>query len=107
MARSVPAAIHARKRAEATRPNRVEGTMVTPGRDVRAEEIVDEMLEPTAERVLDLGVRPQGGDVRRRVLTDRDDVAALRPDHLQQPPVPILARELTLLDARRERGREP
>src|SRR6476659_2050896 len=44
-----------------------------------------------SERVLDLGAGPEGGDVGRRVLVDRDDVAALRPDHLQQSAGPILA----------------
>ena len=49
------AAIHARKKAEAAHPNRVEGTMVTPGHDVRADDIVDEMLDEFSVDIARLG----------------------------------------------------
>src|SRR6476659_5910052 len=79
-----------------------ETSLVHASRSCDQVEIAGAIL---SERVLDLGTRLEGGDVRRRVLVDRDDVAALRPDHLEQPAEPILAGELPLLDARRQRGR--
>jgi hypothetical protein len=49
------AAIRARKKPEATRPNRLEGSMVTPGRDVNADDIVEEMVDEFAADVARLG----------------------------------------------------
>jgi hypothetical protein len=49
------AAIQARKKAEASHPNRIEGTMVTPGAEVRADDIVDEMLDEFSVDIARLG----------------------------------------------------
>jgi len=49
------AAIRARKKPEASRPNRLEGSMVTPGRDVNADDIVDEMVDELAVDIARLG----------------------------------------------------
>src|SRR5437016_9142312 len=49
------AAIRARKRPESSRPNRIEGSIVTPGRNVSADDIVDEMVDEFAADVARLG----------------------------------------------------
>lgn len=53
----IPAAasLQARKRPESTRPNRVEGSLVTPGRDVNADDIVDELVDDFAVDIARLG----------------------------------------------------
>ena len=58
-----------------------------------------------AEGVRDLGAGGKGRDVDRRVLMDLHDVAALWPDHPQEPVGPVLPGELALLQARFQRGR--
>jgi len=49
------AAIRARKRPESSRPNRIEGSIVTPGREVSADDIVDELVDEFAADVARLG----------------------------------------------------
>src|SRR4051812_36924562 len=49
------AAARTRKRAESTRPNRLEGSMVTPGAEVSADDIVDEMVDELAADVARMG----------------------------------------------------
>jgi hypothetical protein len=53
----LPAAadIRARKAPETARPNRLEGSLVTPGRDVSADDILDEMVDEFAADVARLG----------------------------------------------------
>ena len=71
------AAIHARKKAEAAHPNRVEGTMVTPGHDVRADDIVDEMLDEFSVDIARLGAAKISP-----VLLDRVRVSAnMNPEY--------------------------
>jgi hypothetical protein len=71
------AAINARKKAEAAHPNRVEGTMVTPGRDVRADDIVDEMLDEFSVDIARLGAAQISP-----VLLDRVRVSAnMNPEY--------------------------
>src|SRR5207237_4675035 len=49
------AVIRARKRPESSRPNRIEGSIVTPGREVSADDIVDELVDEFAADVARLG----------------------------------------------------
>src|SRR5689334_10319723 len=53
----LPAAATARtrKKAESTRPNHLEGSLVTPGAEVSADDIVDEMVDELAADVARLG----------------------------------------------------
>src|SRR5436190_798615 len=62
---------------------RAEAILVHPHGSSDQVEIAGAVL---LEAVLDLGAGLEGGDVRRRVLMDRDDVAAFPPDHLEQLP---------------------
>jgi len=49
------ASLTARKKAESTRPLRIEGTLVTPGKYVQADDVVDEILDEFAADVARLG----------------------------------------------------
>src|SRR5829696_1456033 len=57
-----------------------------------------------AELVPDLVAGVQGGDVHAGVLVDADDLTALGPHDLQQPPAAVLEGEHLLLDLGRQVG---
>src|SRR5947209_11250759 len=60
---------------------------------------------PSPERMAELDLRSNRGDVDSRILMHSDRVCLIGPDHFQQAIPPILRRELPLLDSRGKRWR--
>jgi|GraSoiStandDraft_4_1057263.scaffolds.fasta_scaffold40875_3 hypothetical protein len=73
------ASIRTRRKAESTRPNRLEGSLVTPGRDVSADDIVDEMVDEFAADIARLGAGKISPVLLQRVRVS----ANMNPEYAQ------------------------